>query len=246
MDDYYQKVQHDFTQRIRHGNSMPLPDNVSESRMQVYQELLFNNIYEIVSQCFPVISAIVDDKFWRSLMAEFIALNPCQTPYFHRLAQEMVSFLGTLNLPDYPYLAQLAHYEWIELELDIDDKKLDLSGVSQEIELSSQLIFSPQVRLLNYDFDVENIGANYLPTEPVASYLLVYRKEDGHVDFIKLNQLSHSLLTLLMDEKSLGTVIDEVIKLSPVQDKQLVISGAINLIDKLIGLGVIVGSRFTQ
>ena len=242
MDDYYQKVQQDFTQRIRHGNSLPLPDNVSESRMKVYQELLFNNIYEIMNQCFPVITEIVDDKFWRSLVAEFIALSQSQTPYFHRLAQEMVSFLEKIKLPDYPYLAQLAHYEWIELELDIDDKKLDLSGVGQEIELSSQLIFSPQVRLLHYDFDVENIGVNYLPTKPVASYLLVYRNEDGHVDFMKLNQLSHLLLTLLMSEKSLEAVINEVIDSDPVQDKQLVISGAISLVDELVELGIIVGS----
>jgi len=243
MTDCFQRVQHDFTQRIRHGNSMPLPDNVSESRMQVYQKLLFNNIYEIVSQCFPVITGIVDNKFWRYLVAQFIASTQCQTPYFHHLAHEMVFFLETVKLPDYPYLAQLAHYEWIELELDIDDKKLDLSGVSQEIELSSQLIFCPQVRLLHYDFDVENIGINYLPSKPVASYLLVYRNENGCVDFIKLNLLSYSLLTHLMNEKSLGAVINEIINFHSVDDKQSVISGAISLIDELVELGIIVGSR---
>ena len=64
---------------------------------------------------------------WHALVRAFIDQHRCHTPYFLEISQEFVQFLMQDYRPlasDPPFLAELAHYEWVELALDIAQEVL--------------------------------------------------------------------------------------------------------------------------
>jgi uncharacterized protein len=57
----------------------------------------------------------------------FIDQHRCHTPYFLEISQEFVQFLMQDYRPlasDPVFLAEMAHYEWVELALDTDQEVL--------------------------------------------------------------------------------------------------------------------------
>jgi len=73
----------------------------------------------LLSGFFPVMDSLFTEPNWRQLIAEFIRDFKAETPYFPKLGEEFIFFLSARDgeKDDLPFLLELAHYEWIELEL---------------------------------------------------------------------------------------------------------------------------------
>lgn len=94
--------------------------------MEIYQSLFFNNIDNFVSTAFPVLKSIViklyGEKGWESLVRQFFIEHECRSPYFAEISKEFVEYLScspelAIALPIFS--AELAHYEWLELDVSI-------------------------------------------------------------------------------------------------------------------------------
>src|SRR5690606_13740269 len=73
---------------------------------------------------FPVIRATLADPDWHALVRAFYSGHRCQTPLFTEIGREFVRWLDARQSADPalpPWLAELAHYEWVELALQISD-----------------------------------------------------------------------------------------------------------------------------
>ena len=100
---------------------------------------------------------------------------------------------------DPPWLPELAHYEWIELDLQLrDDTPDDDTDGNPEREFA----LAPLVRPLAYAWPVHRIGPAYRPTTPpdAPTLLLARRDAAGDVRFSELSPLVFRLLELL-DER---------------------------------------------
>ena len=55
------------------------------------------------------------------MLLDFIAEHRCLTPYYRQIPDEFVQYLQQerKRADDWPFLAELAHFEWIELQLSI-------------------------------------------------------------------------------------------------------------------------------
>lgn len=236
----FKSVQADFTGRIRYGDDNPLPEGVSEQRMQVYQELLFNNVYSVFERCFPVIFTLLPQQQSEELVHDFLRNSHCQTPYFHHLPHELVCYLSSIKLENYPYLAQLADYEWLELEVELTDENFQ-QDYDSTLELISRVVFSPVIRLKQYDYEVEKINKNYQPETHQKSYLLLYRNENDEVKFVKLNLLSFRLMELLQ----LGVDIEQAANKLLIEFQQIekneMLAGILEQIQQWYELGIILG-----
>lgn len=66
---------------------------------------------------------LLGEAGFRALVEGFFAKHRCLTPYFPRLAEEFLLFLGQREgTPE--WLRELAHYEWVELALAMDPTEL--------------------------------------------------------------------------------------------------------------------------
>lgn len=101
-------------------------------------------------------------------------------------------------------MLELAHYEWVELALDVSGAEfpVDLERqYSDEQVLDWAPIPSPLVWNLSYQYPVHHIGPAYLPLElpQTPTFLVVYRNRADTVAFLEANAVTAHLLTLISE-----------------------------------------------
>jgi hypothetical protein len=198
----FQQQQRQFLHYLRQPQVAQLPAGFTAERLAVYADLLYNKFDESLAACFPVIHRILPPADWRALLLDFIAEHRCLTPYYRQIPDEFVQYLQQERdcADDLPFLAELAHFEWIELQLLIaESEPITIKPLTSEQLLSGVPVFTPVMQLLHYQWPVQNIGPHALPTEPPATttHILGFRDSDDQVRFIALSPATAGLIELL-------------------------------------------------
>lgn len=204
----FQRKQYEFAAHIRDPDSAPAPGNIEDRRMAVYRELFYNNLLKLLSGTFPVLKTLHSKDKWRKMIRQFMVHHRAQTPYFLQVPREFLSFLETeyeMAADDFPFLLELAHYEWVELavsvsELDNQDLDVDPDGdMLAGIPVKSKLADA-----YAYHYPVHRISADFIPSEPgpQPTYLVVYRQANDDLGFMELNPVTARLLELIQNSSS--------------------------------------------
>jgi hypothetical protein len=201
------RQQAEFTRHIRNPAEVGIPAGVESRRMKIYDDLIYNNIESFLVGGFPVLRSLYRDEDWHGLVRAFVRDHRCATPYFLEISQEFVGWLMQDFQPrpvDPPFAIELAHYEWVELALDVSAEEVTRSVAGDDFEpLQEILQLSPLAWLLSYRYPVHKIGPGVEPDEPPAdvTYLLVYRNREDTVKFIEINAATARLLELVRDNE---------------------------------------------
>lgn len=167
--------------------------------MAIYRELFYNTIEGLLAGNFPVIRKTLDDEAWHALIHAFHAGHRCHTPLFTEIGREFIRFLeARAENADPPWLAELAHYEWVELALQIADEPVPAHDPGGDL-LAGVPVVSPTAWILAYRWPVPRIGPRYRPdaVPELPTLLLVRRDDGGMVRFAELSPLVYRLLELL-------------------------------------------------
>lgn len=194
-----------LTRHLRDPRDVPAPAGIEERRLAVYRELLFNNVESLLAVNFPVIRRVLDGPQWHELVREFFRDHRCQTPLFPELGREFLRFLQARDTGDPPFLPELAHYEWVELALQISDVTLPPHDADGNL-LDGVPVLSPLAWPLAYAWPVHRIGPDHRPEAPPSAptLLLVRREHDGQVRFSELSPLAFRLLQRLDESPGLS------------------------------------------
>ena len=192
-----------LAEHIRDPAHAPAPEGIEPRRLEIYRDLFFNNVQSLLAGNFPVIRRIFDDATWTALLRDFYRDHPARTPLFTELPREFLHYLDTRaehGRSDPAWLRELAHYEWVELALQLHESTP--AGVAHDPDgdlLSGRPKLSPLAWPLAYQWPVHQLGPEYLPDQPPAqpTLLLVLRRADGKVDFQGLSPLTYRLLERL-------------------------------------------------
>ena len=201
----FQHYQQEFTAHIRNSKAHKKPVGVNATRMAVYREAVFNNIFESVSVCFPVCQVAIGKRVWRALLKDFVKSYAAQSPIFREIPQQFLHYLNSqpTQIPQPAYLLELAHYEWIELAVSTHHAEpIKLSKKTNL--LSEKPVLTPAHMLLEYDFAVHKIAKGKLPKTTEKTYLLVFRNAEFEVKFIELNPITFQLLQLIEKNEVTG------------------------------------------
>lgn len=161
---------------------------------QIYQNLLFNNLRGFIDSCFPVARSVISTQKWQELEQVFYRSWRCNSPLFQNIPFEFHKFISAraeeLEIP--PYLPQLLHYEWLELEIDLQDHKISAPKVSYSEH--SAIAINPTLYLARYQWPVHQISSDYQPESPNNCELLVYRDHTHKVRFTEINAKTAELV----------------------------------------------------
>ncbi len=196
-----------FAAHIRDPHINPKPDGIDDTRMAVYRQLFFNSINGLLKQTFPVLSSLLFAEKWQTLVRDFYQVQHNKTPYFTEIPGEFMQFLQSLKIDNkHPFIAELAHYEWLELSVEKDSHQVyyqtDLTATDL---MSYQPIVSPLLRLHVYNYPVHKISRGFQPTEASDQphYLVVWRNQNDDVRFAALSAFAAALLSTLQSGQNL-------------------------------------------
>lgn len=201
-----------FAAHLRNPAANPPPPGVNAARAGVYVELLFNNVEDFLSNCFPVIRSILDETQWHGLVRQFYAEHACTTPYFREISAEFVQWLTSTSLSDHPpFLLELAHYEWVEIPLTLADAAIDWQQIDPEGDLlDGTPVLNPVMLLQSYQYPVHRISTAYQPHTPEPVHLLLIRNTENKINFIALNAITARLVQWLQEGVSARQALTQI------------------------------------
>lgn len=203
MSQDFLQVQRQVAAYLRDPRSNPPPDAIEKRRLKVYQDLFYNNIEGFLRQGFPVLHGILDAAdAWQPLVRQFFSTHACETPYFTEISAEFVGWLQAGNAaPESPaYAAELAHYEWMELALALQETPTPPAGMLATGDVMTHCpVLNPASRTLRYRWPVAMLSPDNPDAEPLPEllHLLMYRDREDIVRFMAINPVTAELLEQL-------------------------------------------------
>lgn len=244
-------LQRRFAAHLRDPARAPAPGGIEDRRLQVYRELFFDNISGALAGTFPVLRGILGAERWSRLVRDFYRDHHCRTPLFLEIPREFVDYLGEERgaLPgDPPFLYELAHYEWVELALAVDEHDLATIAADPSGDLLDGVpVLSPLAWPLAYRFPVHQLGPGHQPSEaPVEpSFYIARRDRTDQVGVIQVNAVTLRLAERLRDDPDLtgaaqlAALADEVPQLA----RDAVRSGGAAALREMLEADVLLGTR---
>jgi len=240
-----------FAGHIRNPQAVAAPVDIEDRRMAIYRDLFFNNIKGFLSGNFPVLKSLYDEQKWITLCRDFYSEYRCHTPLFPELPREFLRYLQEYRQQrsgDPVFMLELAHYEWVELALSLDETEPDDIAVDRDGDLLDRVpLLSPLAWPLSYQYPVHQINADFQPqsTPAEATHLLVWRQRDYSIKFMQLNAVAHLALQHMKEEPAntglqlLTTIAGIINHPKP----EVVINGGASLLQDLRNKQVILGTR---
>lgn len=246
--------QYEFAAHIRNPEKNPRPTDVEARRMNIYNELFYNNVEGFMSNSFPVIRSIFGEQEWHKMIRVYFSQHLAHTPLFPEMPREFLKYLENdrdINESDPPFLLELAHYEWVELALGLLDLDNDLNTIDAGGDLlKATPVLSSLAWSLRYHFPVHKISPEYQPQEvpEQATYIVVYRNSDDEIIFMELNPVTARLLQLINEidnnaDRKTGRELLEIIATEMKHpDPDVVISGGLQAMHELKSRNIILGT----
>jgi hypothetical protein len=249
--DRTQALQFAFAAHIRDPDHAPCPGDVEPRRMAIYTGLFFNNIESLLAANFPVIRTLYDNAAWLALVRDFYRDHRSHTPLFTEIAREFIRHLESRaerDRGDPPFLVELAHYEFSELALTLDEHALaDIERDADGDVLAEVPVFSPTARVLAYRWPVHLIDPDFRPQVPSPQPVLILLVRDCNDDvrFLEIDALSALLIERLQVNHGHtgGDCLDALLRdIGRADDPALRASGAA-ILHRLRERDAIIGTR---
>ena len=249
----FKQKQYEFAAHIRNPDLNPKPADVETRRMNIYNELFYNNVEGFMADTFPVLRSITADEHWHEMIRDYFSRHHSHTPLFPEMPREFIKYLENEREPhpdDFPFMLELAHYEWIELALMLSDldQELDYNQINPRADLlSAKPVLSPLAWPLSYNWPVQKIGPDFIPEQPLPApvYLLVYRDKQDDVHFIELNPVTATLIQLLQEDNNLTgqQILQSIAQQLNHPNPEVVIQGGLQILHDLKTRDVILGAN---
>ena len=248
MADALHDQQFALSRHLRDPSAHPPPPGIEARRLAIYRDLFFNNIESLLAGNFPVIRKTLGDDAWRTLVRQFYAEHRSRTPLFPEVAREFIRYLESRagrndSLP--AWLRELAHYEWVELALQIADDTVPPHMPDGDL-VTGEPVVSPFAWALAYQWPVHRIGPDYLPdTVPSEPTLLLVRRDAGHqVRFAAISPLVYRLMELLGEGgRSGGDALRQLAVEAGVDDLPAFVDQGGAMLSRMREEGTLLGTR---
>ena len=236
---------------MRDPENQPAPADVEDRRMGIYRELLYKNVEGFIATSFPVLRKITDDEAWHEMIRHYFKNHQAHTPLFPKMPQEFLQYLQSErsgNTDDYPFLYDLAHYEWVELAISIDPREISTDGIDPEGDLLGGIpVLSPLIWPLAYQWPVHRISPDFLPSQAAeqATYIIVYRDRNDEVGFLELNPVSARLVESIQNnpDKTGRELLEVIAAELDHPEPGIVIDGGLATLRQMLGKDIVLGVR---
>lgn len=203
MNLSFQENQAIFCEWLRSPDATP-PANVQPERMQIYRELLYNNVSSFIEIVYPVTRSLLPTALWESICQDFFAQAQCQSPFYNDISLQFREYLVDTQhsvLNDRPWLTELLQFEWLELYLDTAE--IELKVVDKNLIDHWQLSLSVWVLVYQYPVYHWYEGMSADEIEPQLGAIMTWRDLDDQVCIEVISPL-YAILINELNERSIS------------------------------------------
>ena len=235
----FKQTQLAFMQHIKNPVVHPYEGDIEDRRLKIYRELFFNNILGFLSSGFPVLESLYSEQEWEVLARKFFSEHECRSPYFIDISKEFVEYLSSeyeLNESDPAFMRELAHYEWLELDISVRKSKQNVKVWDGHSPLN-QVQMSDLASLVSYQYPVHQISTDFYPTETgEVVYLVIYRDSTDEVNFTLVNAVTAHLLNTVLQQgvASIDTLSQVMIEAMPQLESQQINESLQQVVQQLL------------
>ncbi len=249
----FKKVQYDFTAHLRDPENAAAPSDIEDRRMEVYRGLFYRNVKNFIDNAFPVLRKLYNEEDWHKMVREFFANHQSVSPYFKDISLEFLTYLQNEREPrieDPVFINELAHYEWLEINITFSDIEPDLSTINKHGDLLTGIpVLSPLAKMHGYHYPVHKIKPSFQPEEPSKEvhFLMVHRDLQDKVTFTELNPITAMLVDTLAENncKTGQQCLDEIVKQINHPNPEIVFKGGEQTLKQLRSSEIILGTKIT-
>lgn len=196
---YHQK---EFADSCLSGQFVQI-DGVRPERLETYRNLVYGNLSSNLKNAYPIASKLLGEDVWSQLIHDFVAEYHSNTPYLWQMPKGFWEWAVQKKLGEslgYPFLEELIHFEWMEIELFMmpDQKCI---AKTKEVTFDSVLTVNPESRILRYQYPVfKKASASITENDLGVYFLFAYRHpETLQVHFMELSPF-YALMLQVMKE----------------------------------------------
>jgi hypothetical protein len=237
--------------------SCPMEDEKFDADgARLYARLIGYGHSDVISSIYPYCAKVLN-RSWEKTLKQYVQMFPPDHFHLNSSAKKFPQFLSD-HCPELldklPYLAELADYEWLEMELLEVDTAI---GVTATTPLSDPQAFvtlgpvsNPTLKVRTYKYPIQQIvdliedGKGFRKKfRPMQSHVAMYRDPISHkVRIVDLDDNAQILLSEA-DRSSYADLARRAVELNPNRDPQLSVTDVIDLIEQFHGINLFVGER---
>jgi hypothetical protein len=242
------EARHDFL--AGHNKEIPAPiaNEIDRRGVELYAQLLKFGHHDVMQSIYPLCAKLLG-KSWESIVDDYLEANPPDHFNLNRSAKRFPQYVESA-LSNYtkrfPYLAELADYEWIEMEMLEINKDLPQSDL-EKLETPEQFtIYSPVVNpamiTRHYQYPIiaiaERIEASKhkpVKVKPGASDVVVYRSpQTNGCRFLSVGPVAAKIIEAARDKKSTyADLISLAVSMNPNDNPTQVVADFLELVEYL-------------
>ena len=225
--------------------------------VELYASLLEFGQQDVMASIFPNSAKLLKSK-WTDVVDDYFICCPANHYHLNLAASRFPGYLKEHQhslLEKYPFLFELADYEWIEVEIleknALVQKQPNLVLVEPADFLRYRPVLNPVLILRQYGFAITKIAHRLEEgkrlgalNKPAISRVAGYRDpESNRCVFLDLNEVAFEVLQALADAPhSYAELIKLAISRSPQLNTQQSVADFLSLNETLHSLNVFVGS----
>lgn len=178
-------------------------------RYLLYRELARNNLLAPLENTYPVLRALLGPEAWSEATAKFLQDRPFSSPYYRDIAPTFAAWLAETGWGGgrWPALLELAHYEWIELQISRWPDEVVAMDLLDQPSPEARLVLDAAVRVVSYAHAVHRATESEPCPQPGSVHLLLHRDREG--DFAVL-ELTGATAALLASGEPLGAALNRL------------------------------------
>lgn len=248
MTQPFQEIQYQFAAHLRDPDANKKPEGIEDRRMGIYRDLFYNNIEGFISGGYPILRKLYSDEAWHRMVRHFFSTHQCESPYFLEISEEFLEYLQTERdlSNDPPFMVELAHYEWVELALDIAEDEIPSTGYNPNGDmLLGRPMISPVAWVLQYQWPVHKISPEFKPQDPASTFLIVYRTREFVIKFMEINAVTARLITILKENEHFTGMqaIEQIVQEMGQTQLEPIIQGGREALEHLRAVDIVLGTE---
>ena len=219
---------------------------VREDRLHHYRRLIYNIIDDAIASAYPIARKQFDDVQWEEMMNEFIIEHPCANNQLFRMPGEFIEFaLSKEYAKKYaiPFLIDLLLFEWAEVEVHTMPD-ISFPALETKVHLTNDVLYlNPYIKLLNLNYPIHLLKQQDVLKEENC-YMLVYREENGTVQYMQLSTILFSIISAITEHKlSIIDLLHGELESLNEQQRTEILEGISNSFEDLQNKGVVLGTE---